>query len=281
MATAPASAASGKALAGRRDGVFLMTKVCARDRRTALAQLEESLRRLRTDHVDLWQFHECNYDNDPEWLAASGGALEAGLIAKETGKTRYLGFTGHKSPHILRAMLDIDYPWDSCQLPINIFDSLYRSFQREVLPELNRRGIAALGMKSLGGDGQFITAAGLSPEECRRYALSQPITTLVCGMQTLDNLAQDLAIARSFVPMSTPSKPPSASGCAARRPMAGTSGSRARTSSTPNITAISTASRPRRRSALAALGALLGNTPLELQCRWGRAGNCKLPHSAL
>ena len=99
-------------------------------------------------------------------------------------------------------MLDIDYPWDSCQLPINVFDSLYRSFQREVLPELNRRGIAALGMKSLGGDGQFITAAGLSPEECRRYALSQPITTLVCGMQTIDNLAQDLAIARNFVPMS-------------------------------------------------------------------------------
>ena len=180
-----------------------MTKVCARDRRTALAQLEESLRRLRTDHVDLWQFHECNYDNDPEWLAASGGALEAGIVAKETGKTRYLGFTGHKSPHILRGMLDIDYPWDSCQLPINVFDSLYRSFQREVLPELNRRGIAGLGMKSLGGDGQFVTDAGLSPELCRRYALSQPITTLICGMQTLDNLAQDLAIARNFVPMST------------------------------------------------------------------------------
>ena len=193
----------GKALAGRRNGVFLMTKVCARDRRTALEQLEESLRRLQTDHVDLWQFHECNYDNDPDWLSAPGGALEAGMIAKETGKTRYLGFTGHKSPHILRAMLDIDYPWDSCQLPINVFDSLYRSFQREVLPELNRRGIASLGMKSLGGDGQFITAAGLSPEECRRYALSQPITTLVCGMQTLDNLAQDLAIARDFVPMCT------------------------------------------------------------------------------
>ena len=140
----------GKALAARREGVFLMTKVCARDRRTALEQLEESLRRLRTDHVDLWQFHECNYDNDPEWIAESGGALEAGLIAKETGKTRYLGFTGHKSPHILRAMLNIEYPWDSCQLPINVFDSMYRSFQREVLPELNPAGHRQLGHEVAG-----------------------------------------------------------------------------------------------------------------------------------
>ncbi|MAG36292.1 MAG: aldo/keto reductase, partial [Dehalococcoidia bacterium] len=142
----------GKAIQGRRDRVFLMTKVCARDRQTALMQLEESLQRLQTDHVDLWQFHECNYDNDPEWVAAPGGALEAGIIAKEAGKIRYLGFTGHKSPHILRGMLDIDFSWDSCQMPINVFDSLYRSFQQDVLPELNRRGIACLGMKSLGGD---------------------------------------------------------------------------------------------------------------------------------
>lgn len=193
----------GKALKGRRDGVFLMTKVCARDQKTAMLQLEESLQRLQTDRVDLWQFHECNYDNDPEWIAQPNGALEAAIAAKAAGKTRYLGFTGHKSPHILQGMLDVDFPWDSCQMPINVFDSNFRSFQREVLPELTRRGIACLGMKSLGGAGQFVSNAGVSPELCRRYALSQPIATLICGIQSLEDLRQDLSIARGFSPMTT------------------------------------------------------------------------------
>ncbi|MBW3540061.1 MAG: aldo/keto reductase, partial [Planctomycetes bacterium] len=117
-------------------------------------------------------------------------------------KVRFLGFTGHKSPHILLKMLQHDFDWDTCQLPINVMDAHFRSFQREVLPELNRRGIAALGMKSLGGEAQLVTEAGLSPAECRRYALSQPISTLICGMQTLENLRQDLEIARSFTPLS-------------------------------------------------------------------------------
>ena len=192
----------GKGIKGRRDDVFLMTKVCARDRDTALQQLDESLRRLQTDYLDLWQFHEINYDNDPEWIFEAGGAIEAAIKAKDQGKIRYVGFTGHKSPFILKPMLAEDYEWDSCQMPINVFDSHFRSFENEILPELNRRNIACIGMKSLGGFNQFMDDAGLTPEECRRYALSQPITTLSCGLLSMDDLRKNLEIARSFQPMS-------------------------------------------------------------------------------
>jgi uncharacterized protein len=191
----------GKALEGIRDKVVLMTKCCGRDRKTAERHLHDSLTRLRTDVIDVWQFHEVIYDNDPDWICGVGGAIEAALAAKEAGKVRFLGFTGHKLPAILRRMLDFDVPWDTCQLPINVADAHYRSFQRELLPELVSRGIAPLGMKSLGGDAQLIEGAGLTAEECRRYALSQPISTLICGMQSEANLEQDLAIARDFVPM--------------------------------------------------------------------------------
>ena len=192
----------GQALEGRRDRVVLMTKVCARDRSTATAQLHESLARLRTDVIDVWQFHEINYDNDPEWVFRTEGALEAALAAREAGKIRYIGFTGHKSPHILQRMLDMDFAWDTCQLPINVLDVHYRSFQKEILPELNRRNIGAIGMKSLGGRGQLVSDLGLTAQQCRRYALSLPISTLICGIQSQENLEQDLAIARDFSPMS-------------------------------------------------------------------------------
>ena len=193
----------GLALKGRRDQVTLMTKVCARDRETAETQLHESLRRLRTDMIDVWQFHEINYDNDPEWIFSAGGALEAALEARQTGKIRFIGFTGHKSTHILKKMLAQNFEWDTCQMPINILDAHYRSFQKEILPELNRRDIAAIGMKSLTGQGQPITELGLTAEQCRRYALSLPISTLVCGIESLENLQQDLEIARTFTPMSS------------------------------------------------------------------------------
>jgi len=192
----------GKALEGRRDQVVLMTKVCGRDRKTAESNLHDSLRRLRTDVIDVWQFHEVNYDNDPEWIFAPGGAIEAAVRAREAGKVRFIGFTGHKSPHIFRRMLDQDFPWDTCQLPVTVMDSHFRSFQKEILPELTRRGIAPIGMKSLGGDGQMVTRAGLTPAEARGYALSQPISVLVCGMRSLEDLRQDVEIARSFEPMS-------------------------------------------------------------------------------
>ena len=191
----------GRALKGRRDDVFLMTKVCARDAKTAGVQLEESLRRLHVDHVDLWQFHETNYDNDPEWIFEPGGAIEAALKARDQGKIRYIGFTGHKSPHILLLMLNTDFEWDSCQMPISPFDASFRSFRTEVLPILDRRGIACLGMKSLGGNGQFVGVENVTAQQCRRYALSQPISVLICGMVNERDLAQDLGIAQTFTPM--------------------------------------------------------------------------------
>ena len=192
----------GLALKGRRDQVTLMTKVCARDRKAAEAQLEESLRRLKTDVIDVWQFHEVNYDSDAEWIFRAEGAIEAALAARQAGKVRFIGFTGHKSPHILQRMLDQEFDWDTCQMPINVLDAHYRSFQREILPELNRRGIGAIGMKSLGGRGQLINGLSLTAEQCRQYALSLPISTLVCGIQSMENLEQDVAIARNFTPMS-------------------------------------------------------------------------------
>lgn len=191
----------GLALKGRRDQVTLMTKVCARDRKTAEAQLEESLRRLQTDVIDVWQFHEVNYDSDAEWIFRPGGAIEAAIAARDAGKVRFIGFTGHKSPHILQKMLDQDFAWDTCQMPINVLDAHYRSFQKEILPQLNQRGIGCIGMKSLGGRGQMITDLGLTAEQCRRFSLSLPISTLVCGIQSVENLEQDLAIARAFTPM--------------------------------------------------------------------------------
>ena len=192
----------GLALKGRRDQVTLMTKVCARDRKAAEAQLEESLRRLKTDVIDVWQFHEVNYDSDAEWIFRAEGAIEAALAARQAGKVRFIGFTGHKSPHILQRMLDQEFDWDTCQMPINVLDAHYRSYQREILPELNRRGIGAIGMKSLGGRGQLINGLSLTAEQCRQYALSLPISTLVCGIQSIENLEQDVAIARNFTPMS-------------------------------------------------------------------------------
>ena len=189
----------GKALQGRRDDVVLMTKVCGRDRETAEQHLHDSLERLQTDVIDVWQFHEINYDNDPEWVFRAEGAIEAAVAAQKAGKVRFIGFTGHKSPHILKAMLDMDFPWDTCQIPTNVVDYHFRSFTREVLPVAVEREIGIIGMKSLGGDAQIIKGAGLTAEECRAYALSLPISTLVCGIESEDNIRQDAGIAREFV----------------------------------------------------------------------------------
>lgn len=188
----------GKALKGRRDEVVLMTKVCGRDRQTAEEHLHDSLRRLQTDVIDVWQFHEINYDNDPEWLFRAGGAIEAAVAAQKAGKVRFLGFTGHKSPHILAEMLSIDFPWDTCQIPVNVVDYHFRSFTKEILPVASEREMGIIGMKSLGGDAQIIEGAGLTAQECRGYALSLPISTLVCGIESLENIKQDVEIARSF-----------------------------------------------------------------------------------
>jgi aryl-alcohol dehydrogenase-like predicted oxidoreductase len=193
----------GQALKGRRDKVFLMTKVCThgRDKKVGLEQLEQSLKRLQTDHLDLWQIHECVYDNDPERHFAKGGVIEALDAARKAGKVRYVGFTGHKHPAIHLKMLSHDYPFDSVQMPLNPFDASYRSFQKKVLPEVNKRGMAALGMKSLGGNGQPIVKGVATVEEALRYAMSLPVATTISGIDSLAVLRQNLAIARGFKPM--------------------------------------------------------------------------------
>src|SRR3954452_817677 len=177
----------GRAIADRRGRVFLMTKVCThgRDGRVAMRQLDESLRRLRTDYLDLWQIHECVYYNDPERHFARGGVVEALERAKAQGKVRYVGFTGHKDPEIHLRMLSYDFPFDACQLPLNGFDATFRSFQTRVLPELARRGIAAIGMKSLGGDGRVVKKKVARVEEALRYAMSLPVCTTVSGVDSL------------------------------------------------------------------------------------------------
>jgi predicted aldo/keto reductase-like oxidoreductase len=195
----------GRALAaaGKRDKVFLMTKNCGRDAKTAKEHIDDSLRRLRTDRIDLMQFHEINYDNDPDWIFDRGAMAEVQKAQKE-GKVRYIGFTGHKSPHIHLKML-AKYAWDTVQMPINVCDFHYRSFAREVVPEANKRGIAPIGMKSLGGGsdhrGRFVVEKVCSVEEAINYALSQPIASLVVGIDSMDVLKQDVKIARAFKPL--------------------------------------------------------------------------------
>lgn len=194
----------GQAIADRRDQVFLMTKVCThgRDAKVAMRQLEESLRRLRTDHLDLWQIHEVVFDDEPARHFARGGVVEALDKAKQQGKVRYVGFTGHKDPALHLAMLAHDYEWDACQLPLNCFDASFRSFETLVLPELTRRGIAPIGMKSLGGDARAVQARVVSPEDALRYAMSLPVATVVSGIEAPRILRQNLAVAQAFRPMS-------------------------------------------------------------------------------
>jgi predicted aldo/keto reductase-like oxidoreductase len=194
----------GKAIADRRDGLFLMTKVCThgRGRREATRQLEQSLRRLKTDVLDLWQIHECVYDNDPERHFARDGAVEALAQAQREGKVRFVGFTGHKDPAIHLEMLEHDFPFNTCQLPLNCFDSSFRSFERRVLPELLRRGIAPIGMKSLGGDARQVQKRVITPQEGLRYAMSLPVATTVSGIDSMKVLRQNLKVAAGFDPMS-------------------------------------------------------------------------------
>jgi predicted aldo/keto reductase-like oxidoreductase len=194
----------GRALEGRRHEVFLMSKVCThgRDRRTAMRQLEQTLRRLKTDYLDLWQIHEVVHDNDPDLHFAEGGVVEALEQARREGKVRFVGFTGHKDPSIHLKMLSHDYPFDACQLPLNCFDATFRSFEQQVLPELLRRGIAPLGMKSMGGEGDAVRRRAVSATEALRYAMSLPVASTVSGIDSLKVLRQNLRIARDFTPMS-------------------------------------------------------------------------------
>jgi aryl-alcohol dehydrogenase-like predicted oxidoreductase len=191
---------------GYRGRVFLMTKFDGRSRASAARQIDESLKRLQTDHVDLLQFHEIIRPTDPERIFAAGGAIEAALAAREAGKTRFLGFTGHKSPEIHLAMLRAceahGFVPDTVQLPLNVLDASHDSFQARVLPELARRGIAVLGMKPLG-DGLVLKSGAVSAEEGLRYAMSVPgVGVTITGIDSTDILDQALRLARGFEPLS-------------------------------------------------------------------------------
>ena len=191
----------GKALAtdGRRDKVFLMTKGCDRDYAGAMRCIDESLKRLQTDYLDLWQFHEIVYDNDPDWVFEQGG-IQAAIEAKAAGKIRHIGFTGHRDPRIHQTMLDKPFDWETVQLPINMMDAQFRSFLNEIVPQCVDRGAGVIGMKTLGG-GVITGQAGISADTCIRYALSQPVSSIVVGITSMDELQQNAATARSFTPM--------------------------------------------------------------------------------
>ncbi|MBG99246.1 MAG: aldo/keto reductase [Solibacterales bacterium] len=189
---------------GWRKKVFLMTKNSGRDYGLAKKCLDDSLRRLRTDYIDLWQFHEINYDNDPEWVFEKGG-LKFALEAQKAGKIRFIGFTGHKDPRIHQKMLNKGFEWATAQMPINVMDYFYRSFQRDVLPLCLSGDVGVLGMKSLGGgvtQAKIPLDTTLTAEQCVRYALSQPISTLVRGYTKIEQLEADISIAQDFAPLS-------------------------------------------------------------------------------
>jgi aryl-alcohol dehydrogenase-like predicted oxidoreductase len=195
----------GAALRGDlRDRVYLMTKIDGRDRATAARQIDESLRRLRTDRVDLMQIHEVIRDEDVERCFAPGGAIEALVEARAAGKVRHLGFTGHKSPRLHLAMLRAadrhGFAFDAVQLPLNVLDAHHDSFERLVVPELVRRGAGVIGMKPLA-EGRIPKEGIASAEECLAYALDLPTSVVVTGCESLERLEQAVGVARTFAPL--------------------------------------------------------------------------------
>ena len=194
----------GTALKGKRDQAIVMTKVCTHGRKkdVAMRMLEESLTRLQTDHLDVWQVHEVIYYNDPEKAYDRDGVIEALAAAKQQGKVRFVGFTGHKNPSIHLEMLNRGFAFDTVQMPINPFDPSFRSFEREVLPIAIQKGMAVFSMKSMGGSGEAIVHGALTPTEALSYAMSIPgVSTTISGMDSMDVLDQNLSILRDFQPL--------------------------------------------------------------------------------
>ena len=196
----------GKALRdGYRQRAFLMTKADGRDKKTALHQIDESLGRLQTDVIDLLQFHEVIQETDPTRIFAPGGAMEAFVEARKAGKIRYIGFTCHKSPHMILKMLqtasDNGFRFDTIQMPLNIMDAHYDSFQKQVVPGLVEQKIGILGMKPLG-DHQILISETATAPECLRYAMSLPVSVVFTGCDSMEILEQALTAARTFSPMS-------------------------------------------------------------------------------
>ena len=197
----------GRALQGKRDKVFLMTKVCTHlkgqeTKDKALAMLEDSLRRLKTDHLDLWQVHQILTEAEADSIFMPGGVLEAIEQAKKQGKIRYCGFTGHADPKVHLRVLSHHYPFDSVQMPLSVFDGHESGFQKLVLPELLKQGIAPLAMKTLGGNAQAVKDGVVTSEEALRYALSLPIATVISGINKLEWLEKNTRVAANFKPLS-------------------------------------------------------------------------------
>jgi len=195
----------GKALAGGlREKVFLMSKIDGRTRNTCRDQIDESLKRLQTDHVDLMQFHEVIRLEDPDRIFAEGGAMEAMLEAKKAGKVRYIGFTGHKDPYVHLRMLETakthNFRFDTVQMPLNVMDAHFRSFGHEVLPVLVREGIAPLGMKCFG-DHYILDSGTIKPIEGLHYCLNLPVAVQITGIDSMEILEQACEAARTFKPM--------------------------------------------------------------------------------
>ena len=197
----------GKALRdGYRGKAFLMTKVDGRTKTAAAAQLNESLRRLQTDRIDLLQFHEVIRDSDPERIFAEGGGMEAILEAKKAGKIRFIGFTGHKSPDIHLKMLATaskhGFRFDAVQMPLNVMDAHFNSFEKRVLPVLTENGTAVLGMKPMG-DHVILESKTVTPTECLYYSMNLPTSVVITGCDSMEILQQALHAARSFQPMNS------------------------------------------------------------------------------
>jgi aryl-alcohol dehydrogenase-like predicted oxidoreductase len=196
----------GKALRdGYRDKAFLMTKIDGRTKQSAAKQIDESLSRFQTDRIDLLQFHEVIRMNDPDRIFASGGGMEAALDSKKAGKIRYIGFTGHKSPQIHLHMLETatknGFTFDTVQMPLNVMDAHFDSFEKLVLPVLVEKNIGVLAMKTMG-DGNFLRSGVVTPIECLHYSMSLPASVVITGCDSMRILDQALNAARSFQPLS-------------------------------------------------------------------------------
>ena len=195
----------GKALRdGYRQRAFVMTKIDGRTRKAAAQQIEESLRRLQTDHIDLLQFHEIIRMEDPERVFAAGGGMEAVVEAQKAGKLRYIGFTGHKSPDIHLKMLETadahQFHFDAVQMPLNVMDAHYNSFQKKVLPVLLKKKIGVLGMKPMGA-GIILNSRTVEPMECLHYAMSLPTSVVITGCDSVTLVEQAVTAAKTFRPM--------------------------------------------------------------------------------
>ena len=190
---------------GYRDKVFLMTKIDSHSKEGTTRQIDECLRRLKVDHVDLMQHHEVIRPTDPEKIFADGGSHEAMLAAQKAGKVRHLGFTGHKDPSIHLAMVEAcrkhGYPLEAVQMPVNLLDASYRSFTHQVLPVLVKHGIAPLAMKTLAAGG-IVKNGFASATECLHFAMSLPVTVVITGIDSMQILEQGIEAARTYKPMS-------------------------------------------------------------------------------